>query len=129
MMITVAVTAASVAVFLIAFHVARVLPEARRAIVISRDAVASMWDPSLDDDDAREIAVRRAALTLFATSGSLTLRGFAAIAAAVLPIVLADWAGIVAHEQILAFIERLDVIVITALIALIAYAGARAWSR
>jgi hypothetical protein len=99
----------AVAAFLIGFHLAGVVPAARRAIATARSATGVMRDPALDDL-AKEKAVRKAGLSLLSSYASITLRSAAALLASFLPILLADATGLVDKEATMAFLLRWDVI-------------------
>lgn len=123
------VAAASIGVFLVVFQLAGVVPVAKRAITESRGAIQAMRDPDLDEL-TRERTVQKAAIQLLIVSGSIILRSLLALAAAFIPIVLADWVGIASRAATLAFMERWDVILIASLVVIFGYvAGICIWSR
>ncbi len=123
------VAAGSIAIFLLVFWLAGVVASAKSAIAIARGAMQAMRDPGLDEL-ARERTVQTAAIRLVVASGSLILRNLAALAAAFIPILAADWAGIAPQAAMLAFMVRWDVILVaTILVTLGAVVGARVWLR
>lgn len=123
----IAVVAASVLAFLIAFQLLRIVPAAQAAIVTSRRTMAVMNDATLDER-AKETAVQRAALSLLKSFLGLVLRSALALVAAWLPIELADLAGLVPAEATMAFLMRLDVIAVTSVIVvLVLWLGRRSW--
>ncbi len=129
MMAMILIAAASIGVFLLVFWLAGIVSTARRAIATTRNAMLAMRDPALDEL-ARERAVQAAAIRLVVASGSLILRSLLALAAAIIPILAADWAGIVPQTAMLAFMERWDVIVIATVVVTLSYVvGLRVWSR
>ena len=129
MMAMILIAAASIGVFLMVFWLAGVVSTARRAIATIRNAMQAIRDPALDEL-ARERAVQAAAIRLVVASGSLFLRSLLALAAAFIPILAADWAGIVPQAGMLAFMERWDVIVIATVVVTLGYVvGLRVWSR
>ncbi|MGJ5620593.1 hypothetical protein [Sulfitobacter sp. MF3-043] len=88
-----------------------------------------MRDPTLDEL-ARERAVQAAAVSLLVLAGSLILRSLLALAAAFIPVLMADLTGFAPLAATLAFMERWEVILIaTAIITLGYVAGTRLWSR
>ena len=86
----------------------------------SRAAAATMRDRRLDDS-AREIAIRRAALRLFARGAALLLRLTLAVAAASVPIVLANLSGVTTTERVLGFLTDWPAAVIATVMAVAAY--------
>lgn len=123
------IAAASIGVFLLVFWLAGIVSTARRAIATTRNAMQALRDPALDEL-VRERAVQAAAIRLVVASGSLILRSLLALAAAFIPILASDWAGIVPQAAMLAFMERWDVIVIATVVVTLGYVvGLRVWSR
>lgn len=122
-----AVAALSVAFFMGAFWLVRIVPQARRAIAVARESLAAIGDPALDDD-ARERLMRRGSLTLFGAFLQIAVRSAVALAAALVPIVLADWAGLAPRAQVFDFLARGDVIAAFTAATLLAWIlCARAW--
>lgn len=99
----------SIGVFLVALTLLKVVRSAGGAVATARGAVAAMRDEGIDDD-ARERAVRQASLGLLVAFASISVRGAAAAAASLLPIWLADMAGIAAAGHVIDFLSRWDVI-------------------
>ena len=120
MMAMTLIAAASIGVFMLVFWLAGVVSTARRAMATTRNAMQAIRNPALDDL-ARERAVRAAAIRLVVASGSLVLHSFLALAAAFIPILAADWAGIVPQAAMFAFMERWDVIVIATVVVTLGY--------
>jgi hypothetical protein len=88
-------------------------------------AVSTMLDAALDDD-AKELAVRRAGLRLLMRAWQIAWRMAAALAAAALPILAADALGLVPRMTGLDTLMRLDVIVaVSALAMLVGWAWRR----
>jgi len=126
---TTLIATASISVFLVVFWLASVAPIARIAVATTRSAVLSMNDPDIDEL-ARECAVQKAALRLVVTSGSLILRSLLALAAASVPILVADWAEITPQTATLSFMERWDVILVATAVVTLGYVVCvRKWSR
>lgn len=111
------VTALSVIAFIAAFELLGIVPKAREAIATSRQTAAVMGDKSLDDD-AKEAAVQKAAGSLMKGFFGLVLRIIGILAAAYVPIFLADLAGLVPEAETLGFMLRLDVILATTVIVI-----------
>lgn len=117
-------TAASIACFMLLFWLTGIVGVAREAIATARSALQTMRAPELDDD-ARERAVQSAALRMLKLSASLILRSLLALAAAAVPILGADWLGLVPARESLAFMERWDVILIASLVMIAGYIAVR----
>lgn len=116
----VATAAASIGVFLVALWLSGVVPASASALAIARGALGAMRDSGLDDA-AREKAVQRASLRLIGTFVSILVRGAVAIGASLLPIWLADVAGLAANDQVIDFLARWDVIVIASSVIVLGY--------
>ena len=122
-----AVALLSVIVFMIVFWLARIVPVARRAIAVVQEAFAALRDPAIGDD-VRETMMRRGSLTLLGAFLQIAIRSAVTLAAAAVPIYLADWAGLVARGQVFGFLARVDVIVaITVATVLAWFLAARLW--
>jgi hypothetical protein len=129
MIVMIVITVLSAGLFLLAFWRANIVAIAKTAMTTTRNALYNMRDPALDEL-ARERAVQAAAVGLLVQAGSLILRSLLALAAAFIPILIADLAGIAPLATTLAFMERWDVILITTVIVTFGYmAGTRLWSR
>lgn len=116
----VATAAASISVFLVAFWLSGVVPASASALAIARGALGAMRDAGLDDA-AREKVVQRASLRLIGTFVSILVRAAVAIGASLLPIWLADVAGLAANEQVIDFLSRWDVIAIASIVIVLGY--------
>lgn len=103
---------ASIAAFLGALWFLDVVRVAADALAVARGALTTIHDQNLDDA-ARERAARRASRQLIAAFASLLARGAAAVAAALLPVWLADWAGLAPYRQVIEFLSRWEVISIS----------------
>ena len=104
-----AVALLSVAVFMVVFWLARIVPVARRAIAVVLEAFAALRNPAIGDDE-RESMMRRGSLTLLVAFLQIAIRSAVALAAAALPVYLADWAGLVPRGPVFEFLVRADVI-------------------
>ena len=123
------VTALAVVVFAVAFWRSRIVPVAQNAMATTREAMATMRDPALDDL-AREKAVQSAGITLLGATGSLIIRSAICLGLTFVPIWLADVIGLVPIAESLAFLARWDVIIAITVIALIVYfLVKRLWPR
>ena len=114
---TVLVTALSVVAFIAAFEFLGLLPRAQAAMAVSRRTAAVMGDATLDEA-AKEKAVQAAALELMKGFLGLVLRIAGILAAAYVPIFLADLTGLLPEAEALAFMLRLDVILVTTVLVI-----------
>ncbi|WP_415241968.1 sulfotransferase [Zhongshania sp.] len=80
--------------------------------------LSAMTDSALDDD-AKEIAVRRAGFSLIAASFGISWRLSLALAVAALPIFLADAMGLVSRDKVFGLMLRLDYIVTVSVVAIV----------
>ena len=123
------VATASIVAFLAAFWLARVVPAAMGAIAVFQKSISALRDDSLTDDD-RERIMRQGSVTLLVAFASIAVRSTAALAAALVPILLADWSGLAPRSDVFSFLARVDVIVVaTVLIGVGYFAFARLWRR
>lgn len=116
---TILVTALAALAFLAAFQLLGVVPCARSAIATSRQTAAVMSDSNLDDD-AKETAVQKAAISLMKGFFGLVLRLLGVLVAAYVPIFLFDAVGLLPESAALAFMLRIDVIVATSVLVIAA---------
>ena len=105
------VAVTSLGVFILALWILRVVPVSARAIFVAQGAVAIIRDHRYDDA-AREKAVQHASLKLLKVFFSLLSRGSLTLLASLAPIFLADISGLVASENVIVFLSRIDVIII-----------------
>lgn len=115
-----AIAIASVAAFMGGFWLFRVAPAARRVLSTTTDAAAAMRNPAFDDRQ-RETAVQQASLRLARGFVSILSRGVLALVAGLLPIVLADAAGLASRTQVFHFLSRWDVLAVTTIVLIAAY--------
>lgn len=126
-MMVLALAVLSIACFLAAFWLLRVVPVASKALATVHQAAADLRDPALDDE-AREKAARQGALFLFGSFASILWRSLAALAAALVPIYAGDFLGLASGEAVFAFLARWEVIVAaTAVICAGFYVKGRLW--
>lgn len=126
---TLLIAALCVAGFVAAFVATHVVARARDIIAVSRASGAALRDDSLDDD-AKEAQMQAAAKALGGGFVGLLWRLALVLLAAWLPMGLADLFGIRDQDEVLAFLLRIDVIVISSgvVIALV-WLGRRLWPR
>ena len=121
--------ATSIGVFLLAFWFTDVVTTGKSAIETIRNAMQAIRNPALDELE-REHTVQAAAVRLVVASSSLILRSLLALSAAFIPIIAADFAGIVPQAAMLDFMGRWDVIVVATVAVTLGYVvGLRVWSR
>jgi len=109
------VASLGVAAFLIGFRFSGVVPAAGRALGTAREASAVLRSPALHDDE-KEAAMRKAGVSLLRSALSILLRGLTALLAALVPILLADLAGLADAGATFAFLSRWDVILVMSLV-------------
>lgn len=94
------------------------LGTSQRALKDTMAGVSAMVDSDLDDD-AKEIAVRRAGLGLIVSAFRIFLSFAVALTAAALPIFAGDLLGIASRNDVFALMLRLDYIVIVSVVAIL----------
>ncbi|WP_170349875.1 sulfotransferase [Ruegeria atlantica] len=112
----VAVSLLAVAGFILALWWTNIADIARGIVGASMAGVAALFDNQLSDD-AKEVAARRAGGQLILGGLNLAGRIVVALAAAGLPILLADFVGLVPGSAVLDVMLRLDYIVIVSILA------------
>lgn len=128
MILEVAVSLVAVAGFAFVLVVSRIVTVSREAMSVTMAGVSSMMDSDLDDD-AKEIAVRRAGLGLIGASFSIFWRFGLSLLAAAVPIFAADALGIVSQDAVFALMLRLDYIVIVSVAAIVLSETVRRWRK
>lgn len=113
------VALASVVCFAIVLLRSGILEIARAVPATATAGVTAMLDADLDDN-AKEVAVRRAGLRLVGQAWRVAWRLALALAAVLLPIHAAELAGLVAAEASLAVLLRVDFIVAVSIAAVAA---------
>ncbi|WP_170399634.1 sulfotransferase [Ruegeria arenilitoris] len=121
----IAVSLLAVAGFIIALWWTNIAGIAHKIVGASMAGVAALFDNQLSDD-AKEAAARRAGVQLILGGLNLTWRIALALAAAGLPILLADLAGLAPGSAVLDVMLRLDYIVI---VSVLAFAAVKIVSR
>jgi hypothetical protein len=116
----VAIAVAAVGTFVVAFSVLRVAHAAAGAVTMTKGAIALLSDSAMDDE-TRERAARRASGRLFLMAGSVALRGTLAAVIALLPVLAAERVGIVAFDDVVAFLSRWDVVLGASVLVLLGY--------
>ena len=84
---------------------------AQGALQATSQGISAMFDGALDDD-AKEVAVRRAGLRLIGTAFSILWRTGAALTLAALPLILADMLGLHPARDVLAMMLTVEYAVI-----------------
>lgn len=103
---------ASIGLFVAGLWLFGVIRVSAGVLTVARQAVAAMRDPSLDDA-AREKHVQRASLRLMGAFVSILARSLLCLLVSALPIWLASVAGLANVDEVLQFLARWDVIVLT----------------
>ena len=115
----------SIGVFICALQFLGIVQVAADTLVTARKAISTIQDNSLDDR-AREKKLQRAALQLFGAFITILIRSLFTLLASFLPIWLASLMGLVKIEDVIHFLSRWDVIVITTVLIVAAYV---IWTR
>lgn len=118
MIVLILVSLLAVAGFGVVLWKSRIASVAKSALDTTMAGLSAMMDSELDDD-AKEIAVRRAGLSLIAASFNIFWRFALALAAAAAPIFLADAIGLADRDAVFSLMLRLDYIVIVSVVAII----------
>lgn len=116
---------ASIGAFICALQIFGVIRVATGVLVSLQGAVAVMRDDSLDDE-MREKELRHASLQLFGAFFSILIRCALTFLASILPIWLASLMDFAEIEDVISFLCRWDVIVISTVLII---AGYRIWIR
>jgi hypothetical protein len=113
----IAVSLLAVAGFALALWWCRIAATAGKAANLSVAGLMAMLDSELDDD-AKEVAVRRAGLALLVAGVDILWRFGVALAAAAAPILLADGLGIVPRDAVVQLMVRLDYLLVVSIAAI-----------
>ncbi len=116
MIAEIAISLLAVAGFCLVLWWGRIVPISHRAMKTMMAGLSAMTDSELDDD-AKEVAVRRAGLGLIVASFSILWRALAALAVAAAPIFLADKFALASQDAILTLMMRWDYILIVCVVA------------
>jgi len=117
MFIALSVSLLAVAAFGLALWKSGVVGVSQDAISNAFAGLSAMVDRELDDD-AKELAVRRAAFTLLKAAFSIALRFALVLAAAAVPILLSNVVALVSADAVMGLMLRPDYIVIVSLVAI-----------
>lgn len=101
-----------------------VVPVARDSVSTALSGISAMTDSALDDD-AKEAAVRQAALALLGAAVSIAVRFAIILAVTTVPIFLADLLSITSVDAVMSLMMRLDYILIVSVIAIAIGEGLR----
>ena len=107
----------AVILFCVAFYFTKLLTTCKQIIVIALQAMTTITDVNLDDA-AKEKATKAAAINMLKNSFSLVIKFLIIIGVTVLPLWLADVTGMVNFSVTSKFALRLDVLLITTIIAM-----------
>lgn len=118
MILTIAVSLLAVIAFGLTIWWGRIVPVSRAAVGTTLAGLSAMMDSSLDDD-AKEVAVRKAGFGLIIAAFNLLWRFALSLAAAAAPIYLAEAAGLVSSNAVFELMLRLDYILIVSVIAIV----------
>ena len=110
----------SVLLLAVALDRVRVVSVATTALGTAQNAVATMRDGSLDDQ-ARERAMQQASMRLFGHFASILGRVAVALVVSLVPVVIADQSGVATAASVIAFLSRLDVVLIASVGVVLGY--------
>ncbi|MEZ5863115.1 MAG: hypothetical protein R3D25_03225 [Geminicoccaceae bacterium] len=113
-------------VFLLACIALRLVPVASAIVATSGKALATMRDPTLDDD-AKEQAARSAAIGLFGGFLSIVWRTAAAVAASLAVLYGGDWLGIFNVDAVMAMLASWEFIIATTVVITILWIAFSRW--
>lgn len=124
---TTAVAIASILFFLVAFWAAKVASAASAAVGIAVRAMKTLASDELDDE-TKERASRKAAIDLLRCALSIAARFSVSIVGAGIPILAADALNLADANDTIAYLSRLDVIVVSSIVLTVVFlVGRRIW--
>jgi hypothetical protein len=112
------VAVVSIAVFLVAFSVLQIVAKCKSAINVAQGAVDTIKNPALTDLD-REKFVQKASVTLIGLFVSILIRSSVSLVIAAVPIWTAAEFELARSEEVIGFLSRWDVILLSSLIIVI----------
>ena len=112
------VAVVSIAVFLVAFSVLHIVAKCKSAINVAQGAVDTIKNPALTDLD-REKFVQKASVTLIGLFVSILIRSSVSLVIAAVPIWTAAEFELARSEEVIGFLSRWDVILLSSLIIVI----------
>ena len=118
MILEILISLLAVAGFGFGLWATRLVSAAQKAMQDTMAGVSAMLDSDLDDD-AKEVAARRAGFGLIAGAFRIFVSFAVALGAAAVPILGADLLGIAASADVFALMLRLDYIVIVSVVAIV----------
>jgi Sulfotransferase family len=116
----IAIAILSIGVFICALHLFGVVRVASGVLVTAQDAVTILRDNSLDDR-TREKEIQHASLRLLGAFVSILIRSMLTFLASFAPIWFASLMGLVKIEDVISYLSRWDVIVITTVLVVAGY--------
>ena len=106
----------AVILFCVAFFFTKLLTTCSQIIILTQQAMSVVIDKNLDDA-AKEKSAKDAAVNIFKNSFFLLLKILITFGAAILPLLLADITGMANFSETSEFALRLDVLLITTIVA------------
>ena len=107
----------AVVLFCVAFYLTYILKTVNQIIATSRESVSSITDKNLDDD-AKEKLIQAAAIKMLKSSFFLLLKGLVILGVTILPLWLADIAGLADFSETSSYSLRIDVLIITTVVVM-----------
>lgn len=117
---TILISALSVVLFVFVFWLFNIVPICAKAVFVARGTYAIIRDDDCDDL-VRENEIQNASLKLLKIFLSLFVRGLLVLALSMAPIILADKLNIVRGDDVVAFLSRIDVIIVLSIALTIGY--------
>jgi hypothetical protein len=118
MILEIVISLLAVAGFGLVLWWSRIVQGAHGTMNATMAGLSAMMDGELDDD-AKELAVRRAGFNRIFASFSIFWRFCVAVLAAAAPILLADGIGLVSRDAVLKLMLRLDYIIVVSVVAIV----------
>jgi len=104
-MMLVAISLATIGIFVAALSASGILRVAVNAMVITKRALAIIRDDNTDDEEREQVS-RRASVQLLGTTFSIVVRSVLVAIISFLPVLLADWTGLAKTEDVFLFLSR-----------------------
>lgn len=111
---------AAIAVFLGAFQLLRVVPVASDAAGVAQEAMRSVRDSSLSDEE-KEVLMQRASLKLLGGFVSLSVRGALALAFSAFPLFAMQWMGLTRVDDVVSLLSTWQAILATTVVITAGY--------
>lgn len=128
MILNLVVSLLAVATFGLGLWRSGIVPVAQKALSTAMSGISAITDSALDDD-AKEVTVRRAAISLLAAAFAIAVRFALILAVTAIPILLADVLNIARVGAVMSLMMRVDFILIVSVVAIVLGEGIRRWAK